>query len=302
MPWTRPTHPPGTDRVQVNILVVAPWVPWPPSSGAHLRLANMLEALSEVGELDVFLVPSAPPRDSKPPKGLRLRRHVTFVSPPAGRVRRIFRAGRWLIGSRLPYEVHEHPRRWLRRAFAQWVEARYDLVWFTRLHMYALFEDLVAGPTILDVDDVEDRKARGRLAVLRRTRAGSLDPRWPLLAVHAAVNAQRWRRFQQRTIGGVDAALVCSEDDRRRLGGTNVIVVPNGYAAPARPAGRITVSDPPTLLLQGLLSYTPNTYGALWFAKAVLPRLGRPYRESGSGSWERSTAKLRRSAPCRASP
>jgi glycosyltransferase involved in cell wall biosynthesis len=53
------------------------------------------------------------------------------------------------------------------------------------------------------------------------------------------------------------------------------VVVPNGYTAPARPLGRVTVGRPPTLLLQGLLYYTPNTYGAVWLVGTVLPHLRR---------------------------
>jgi glycosyltransferase involved in cell wall biosynthesis len=67
--------------------------------------------------------------------------------------------------------------------------------------------------------------------------------------------------------------VVCSELDRTRLGAPRTAVIPNGYAQPPRPIGRIDVGDPPTVLLAGALTYPPNADAAIYFVEEILPKI-----------------------------
>jgi glycosyltransferase involved in cell wall biosynthesis len=67
--------------------------------------------------------------------------------------------------------------------------------------------------------------------------------------------------------------IVCSDLDRHRLAQPNVVVIPNGFVEPSRPVGRITVGDPPTVLLQGFLRYRPNIEAARELVRIITPRV-----------------------------
>ena len=71
---------------------------------------------------------------------------------------------------------------------------------------------------------------------------------------------------------------MCSEVDRSALtalGIANIDVIPNVYSAPASPAGRPGVGDPPTLSLVGTLHYPPNADAARFMVRCVLPEIRR---------------------------
>ena len=69
--------------------------------------------------------------------------------------------------------------------------------------------------------------------------------------------------------------ITCSEEDRTYLGGDHVVVVPNGYERSGEMVGRIEVSQPPMILIQGSLQYRPNADGVEFFARDVMPKIRR---------------------------
>src|SRR5579864_762352 len=120
---------------QISILCIAEEFPWPPVTGYRVRLANVLHALSEIGEVDFFSVIA----DDRAiatcvvPDGLSLgRARVVRVRRKKSRV---LRFGRWSI-SRLPRTLLA--RRWLRarKELHRWARPHYDLVWFSHVDGY----------------------------------------------------------------------------------------------------------------------------------------------------------------------
>lgn len=243
--------------------------PWPPVNGYRMRLANVVEALGAVGDVDGLWV-SSDPRGVPavpPPPGL-LRRVVTVpavLRPRTGAV------ARWLAG-RLPRRVVWLDWRAARRA-AEGFEEHYDVVWCSHADTWlALHDTLPAGRTVVDLDNLEDEKLVQRRRVLHSRR----DRRWPGLRPAAsraadAVDRRRWRRQQRRIATTADAVVVCSELDRRRLGVPGAAVVPNGYDP--RPPRGPRPPGPPTVTMIGLLTYEPNLDGARAFVDEALPRL-----------------------------
>jgi len=86
-------------------------------------------------------------------------------------------------------------------------------------------------------------------------------------------NTRLWRRLQHDAARSGAALAVCSELDRSRVGLPGAVVVPNGYDAPVEPLGRVEVGTPPTILLQGYLSYGPNIDAAQRLVRDVGPHL-----------------------------
>lgn len=261
----------------MKILVVATLFPWPETTGARMRLANVVRGLSRLGEVDLFVM--AHPNREGPyvvPADVRVAR-AEVVPRPAGGVSLLQRVRR-LAPGRLPASVAgcAHPK--IVARYRDWAGGRYDLVWFSRAESYAALGCCVQGPRIVDVDDLEDRKLEAALAAedmvadAAPAEAGSRVRRH-LRRIRDAGDSTRWRRFLIDIAGGVDAVAVCSDLDRRRLGAGNAAVVPNGYAVPARSLGRLPVGEPPTILFQGLLVYAPNVDAAHFLIGRIAPRL-----------------------------
>jgi polysaccharide biosynthesis protein PslH len=262
----------------VKSLVVAQDFPWPVTIGSHLRLAQVIAAARQLGETDLFsLVPAR--RDLPtvlPPEfsGIRLE---TVVRPPPrlSASRRL----RWLLSSRLPIELVSEDPDAPRRRFEQWTAGPYDFVWFSKAATFELLGRPHLGPTVVDLDDLEDQKILSRLAAARNDAgagagAGGAAPVRRFVArTQAQMNAARWARLQKTVAADVDRVTLCSDLDASRSGLGNVVVVPNGYDPPDPPAGRDEIADPPRLLLAGNFLYPPNADAARFLVTDILPLL-----------------------------
>ena len=259
----------------MRILIVASDFPWPQIQGGHLRLATSIEALATIGEIDLFsfcddrrAAPTVPPT-------VRVERLMTVVRPESQHPLRWRIA--WLTGRGIPLEVRmQRPHGPSRLAFESWVAHHYDLVWFDRAATYELMGRPHLGPTIIDLHDLEDVKARSRAGVIRAglsRHEGVSSVRQTMAAAQAQLNARDWARFQRSVAGDVDRVLLCSDQDARRSGLENVVVVPNTYEKPPQPAGHVEVGEPAVVLFQATFDYAPNVDAADWLVAEVAPRL-----------------------------
>lgn len=252
-----------------SILVVAQDHPWPVVTGSMIRLTSVLSALAELGHVDLFAFVHEQREDPVPaPDSVPVRRVATATYHEAGFG--VGRRARWLMGR--PILVASRDWDECREQFATWAEKRYDLVWFSKAHTFEVLGRPRLGPTIVDLDDLEDHKI---LAALTARRAGGPRSvvRRRLADTQQRLDAAHWTRLQARIAASVDAVVVCSELDRVRSGLANATIVPNGYERPPAPVGRSTPGNAPTVLLAGLLFYPPNSDAATWLVRAVLPRL-----------------------------
>lgn len=256
-------------------LVVAQDFPWPTSLGTHLRLEAVLRALHELGEVDLFaLVPARRSEACVLAPEFSSVRLLTFTRPRPnfGVARRIG----WLV-RKDPIEVSQERVPGAGPALRKWAR-EYDFVWVSKGSTFDALGRPRLGPTVVDIDDLEDWKIRSRLESERERRDGapvSARARDLGARVQARLNARRWRRFQRSVASEVDRVAVCSELDASRYGVDNVVVVPNGYDPPEHPPGRGEVGDPPTLLFAGNFCYAPNSDGATWLTSEVLPHLSK---------------------------
>jgi glycosyltransferase involved in cell wall biosynthesis len=261
----------------VNILVVEKTYPWPLTSGSHIRVANIVQALASIGEVDFFHISKAPPASPSPGSREPMARLAAMQRPPSGN--RGFRRVAWLAGSRLPLEVAARDYSALHSAFRAWARPRYDLAWFGRAESYVALGDVVRAPSVLDLDDLRDHRIAGSLQLNEDdSPPGGGSPlntvfhRWAW-RIQADVNLRRWRALQRRIASSVAAVSVCSDVDRERIRAENAVIIPNGYPPPERPVGKPEIGEPPTLVLPALFRYRPNVDAARFLVEEILPRV-----------------------------
>jgi glycosyltransferase involved in cell wall biosynthesis len=248
----------------------------PVSSGGHQRAFNLVKSLTELGDVDVFFTQPVP-GDEVAEFG-RMLDGLRVHAPAAGTVP-VWRGHvRWLRTSGLPSGLGFTDRARLRSAFTQWGAARYDLALFVRIDTWYGLHGVVAGPHIVDLDDLMDTWTARRLVIRR---SGQGDPpgsawgglRSRLRDFRYRSDVSRWARLQDRVAEQADAVLTCSELDARRLGRSNVAVVPNGYELRGEPVGRVYVGPQPTFVFPGVMTYAPNIDAAQYFVRETLPLL-----------------------------
>ncbi len=259
----------------MKILVVAEDFPWPSTGGGTIRLGKIIEAVSAMGETDFYTLYDP--------------RRATLVLPPTVSVERMesvpypvtprspkWRAT-WMARRGVPIEVVMRAGDPLpRRRFESWAADSYDVVWFSTAPTFAWIGRPRLGPTVIDLVDLEDEKARQRADLLRRGPPGTgfvSSFRQTMAATQTAVNARDWRAFQRSVAHQVDRVILSSEADAQRGGLPNTVVIPNTYPRPARSQGHEWVGDPPTILLQGSLHYGPNMDAVEWLLGQVAPLL-----------------------------
>ena len=259
----------------MKILLAAEDFPWPSTGGGLIRLAKVIEAVSELGELDLFTLYDPLRTDPVLPDGLAVSRLLTARYPASGRQRR-WRPD-WLTQRGLPMEVvMRRSDRSPRDAFESWAADRYDVVWFSTAAVFAWLGRPQLGPTIIDLMDLEDVKAHQRAQLLSGAQTGggvAARVRRAVASAQARKNASDWTGLQRSVARDVHRVVLCSPADVGRSGLPNAVAIPNTYPKPERSVGHVEPADPPTILLQGSLNYPPNMDAVEWLVGEVEPLL-----------------------------
>ncbi|MFZ0667334.1 MAG: glycosyltransferase [Acidimicrobiales bacterium] len=258
----------------MKILVVGHDFPWPQVYGTNFRLAHTVNAASLIADTDFFCqvggIRSGP---FEAPPDIVLRRLETpkTVVPNASALRRL----KWITAPGKPLEVVAAHSTAMMKRFSDWVDPPYDLCWFNKAATFELMGRPKLGPTIVDLDDLEDQKIIARMAIMEEEIKGRSALRKSAARRQASLNANRWATLQMRIANEVERVALCSDLDATRFSAPNVFVVPNGYDKPLVPAGTPEVGDPPTILLQGSMRYAPNTDAARWLVDEISPLIRR---------------------------
>lgn len=270
----RPDRFSGEGGGPVRSLLVADNMPWPPLGGGLVRLAQVVEAVASVSDLDLLVF-----RDQRRSK-VQLPPTVSVLRSKGVQYPRTSTELRWRLQwaahRGIPHEVVMYcADRAPRVALHDWARPPYDVVWFSTARTFEWAGRPDLGPTIVDLDNLEDIKARLWADLLASQRPGgkrsSLGSR--LARYQARLNGSDWRRFQRSIASQVERVVIASDLDAARSGLPNVTVIPNTYPRPRQPAGNPAASKPPVVLFQGTLLYAPNIDAAQWLATDIAPHI-----------------------------
>ena len=251
--------------MNVRVLIVGAWFPYPPRWGWATRVYQLARQLAL--RHDVTLLTYATSADEENVAELeRQGIHVETVrhEAPSTAQRRTTQL-RSLLG-RTPYEPHRtYSREMQERIDRLFAREAFDVVQLESTLVWP-FRFPAGTPLVLDEHNVD-------YETYARMREGA---RSPIRKAFYLVEEGRVRRYEQdawRRSSGLVLTSAREEEMAREVSpGTATAVVPNGvdtdYFTPG--SGEI---EPQTIVFNGVLDYRPNLDAALFLADEVLPRV-----------------------------
>jgi polysaccharide biosynthesis protein PslH len=241
---------PETERATAEtrrprILLVHAWQP-DSIAGGNQRLAHVLNAAREIGDVTTFLPGTYP-----------VRRW------PWSRATGAADAADTFMARTFNYRRVRYPADAVAR-FQALRPQDFDVVILKPLGCVWRTGWVDRTRTIVDLDDVPSDQLRQRVD----------DPN-PLLRA-AKWGRYRWvRTAERRMLGEYRFVMVASEDAKVDLDHRNVTVVPNVFwPRPEMNEEPLPIERETTpILFVGSLFYTPNLRGLVWFVREVLPRV-----------------------------
>ncbi|MGH7264962.1 MAG: glycosyltransferase [Candidatus Rokuibacteriota bacterium] len=250
---------------RMEILVLAPYPPYPARSGGASRTLHLARALARHHRVSLLCFGGAVERAGLEPIREWCDAVHTVDYPAAVRRRRLYQL-RSLVGRR-SYSHHAYFSAAMAGALARLLSrGRVDLVQADASEMGYYWPLPGDALRILNTQNVEhlilDRTWRGEASRIRR--------------LFARLEARKLMRDELAACRGSDAVLAVSAVDaaalRPHAGPVPVRVVPNGVDTEFfTPGGE--PEHPGRILFTGAIGYRPNTDATCHFAERILPRI-----------------------------
>lgn len=258
-----------TDNRKKRVLCIAVRNPYPVSGGDQVRLAQQLELLTALYDVDLLYITHdrnvTPATENLP----ALRSEHAFYIP---RWRRYLQALRF-VTNRLPISVNHHTNRRVCRTAARMARGNaYDIL-FVNTPLAAVYARGVDIP--IRLMDAVDSFAMNSANGLRKTRT-------PFRKLWYTIQTPRLLRFEKECLRQFDRLSFISEIDRHYVDpeGTKSCIVGNyvdtEYWCPARDTAP-EKHGAPTITFMGKMNYEPNVLAVTSFADNILPELRRRY-------------------------
>jgi sugar transferase (PEP-CTERM/EpsH1 system associated) len=257
----------------MNILLLSPWLPWPPYDGGRIRILETLRHLSR--RHDVTLVTSVC-RSEEVEHAAVLRdlcRSIvtTVVSNRTGAV--LSRLSKGVFRRRALIQSFYYDTRLAQQVRDLTGRGAYDIIQVEFPFLTPYLE--AVGPRnrakkILTMHNIESLRFERELQLSQWG-----NRRLVLLGNHIF-----FRGWEKKALNQFDGIITVSEVERnwveRHAPGRTVGVVPNGvdtsYFSPATP---VRSAEHPYIVFTGAMDYPPNIDAACWFCNEILPVVQR---------------------------
>jgi polysaccharide biosynthesis protein PslH len=259
----------NTSPIVADILWISPICPFPPHGGNHQRNYYLLRQVARRHR--VTLLYPAPAGALDVPEGLAEICVAVFPVAPShdeadGRLRRVGARLRSVRSGIPPFFVPGGLSNLVRRAQA----LRQDLPFDIAFGGLSVAEAVMAAPARVRI--IDDQNAEGEL----HRRLMQREP----LGLRKLARLHDWcavARYEARVLPAVDAVTVCSDRDRHILlphanPDRQLLVVPNGVDLQSVHF-RGDTHDPRMVIMIGAMSYAPNTDGAIFLVREVMPEV-----------------------------
>lgn len=251
----------------MNILLLAPWLPWPAHDGARIRMLETARFLSR--RHTVFLI--APTyTDGERDLATKLESDgisVHAVPVPDGSLARLKRMCAGLVAGKAPIQAfhRNHAIAQCISNLTEQVDFQIVQIEFSFLSHYLRAIRGASRPrTILSMHNVESLRFERELQFSA----------WNARRLVVLADRYLFPRWEQRAVQSFDGVVAVSEAEatwiRRHAPRVNVKLVPNGVDVDFfRPHPATNLAQ--TVVFTGSMDYPPNIDAVLWFADAILP-------------------------------
>lgn len=264
-----------------RILLCTSHCPAGPTYGSQLRTLNVARYLGAVGEVGIVLFLLADVEETflrATEEEFDVRGVFKFMPRP--------KTGVWdRIRCELdPYYTNTHGLRVSDADAASFekILAQYDVVWFHGIKIPNSLGKRVWYNAILDIDDIPSQFFESLCRNARGLARKILEYRKVL----------QWKRRESVLLDRFSVVAVCSEADRKLLGGSNrICLVPNGFDHCELPEG-VQKANPPHIGFIGTLEYMPNQQGIAWFIDEVWEKIRQRFPNARLRLVGKGTEKL----------
>jgi sugar transferase (PEP-CTERM/EpsH1 system associated) len=258
----------------MNILVLSPWLPWPPFGGALIRILETLRWIAERHRVTLLALLRDPEQEQyvKELNGLCERVITTMLSDDTPSVLRRLSAG--LVRGRPLIQSMHYNRTMADHLWSLTSQNHYDIIHVEFSFMAPYLDSvnpLSQARRVLVMHNVETRRFSRELRFANGTR------RLALLTDHLLFKT--WEEEAVRRFHGIVAVSPLEQHwIREQVPDAAIAVLPNGVNitqfAPAD-----TTGGSRTIVFTGLMNYPPNIDAVIWFCNAVLPIIHRTHPE-----------------------
>lgn len=252
----------------MNILVVAPFVPWPLNNGGRIRIFSIVQALARRHHVTLVCLAESATQPLGPLPEV-CRRVVPVVHRPHAAVNVL----KFLFGPN-PYNVERFRSPSLLAAIRDLRRDSIDVVDIEHAQMWSCSTACEGLPIVLGTHNVESDIVRQLANACRN----------PLKRMLYRIETAKMRRFEEHAWRSCDRCLTVSEKEREVVVAagvtpSRVLTVPNGVDL-----ARLTFGPRPgrkRFLFLGGLDYRPNEDALQWLLAEIWPRVraGAPQAE-----------------------
>jgi sugar transferase (PEP-CTERM/EpsH1 system associated) len=261
----------------LNILILSPWLPWPPYDGARIRILETLRFLSQRHRVSLIAPLYRPEEEAHVGNIRNLCADSDVVLVPNGTSARLRRLCSGLAAGLPPVQAYHRNAAMAERVRNVTSETSFDIVHveFSFLaHYLGALSPRCQARTVLSMHNIESTRFDRELAVAP----------WNTRRLVLLGNRSLFPNWEQRAVRAFDGVLAVSEDDRAwikdQAPAAAVRLAPNGvdveYYAPW-PVSSVSSS----VVYVGAMDYPPNEDAVVWFADEILPSLRAGQAEMG---------------------
>jgi glycosyltransferase involved in cell wall biosynthesis len=257
----------------VNILQIAPQVPYPLLDGGKVGIFNITRHLAERGHLVTLL---AFDRESGYDyTGLKRYCELQTVSHST----RNSKLGAALnLMSSIPYNISKYRSLKFEQALSSLLKKRkFDVIHIDHLHMASYAEvcrQYSSAPIILREHNVESVIMDRYAEVMKN----------PLMRRYLRLQVRRLRRHESAMLKSVDACCAITEIDAEKILALQpesiVSTVPVGIDETYFECSDVNQKSPPSVVFFGALDWIPNQDAVQWFVNSVFPIVARSFPET----------------------
>lgn len=246
-----------------NVILIAPYVPYPPTSGGKVRTWNLLRRLSGQHAFTLLCLQRSPDEE----------RYVEHLLPYVKEIHLFQRHPLWSPGNVLraafsptPFLISGNTHAGLTHLLSDLIDTgRYDLIHAETLYVAQHVPPDCPLPVVLVDHNVESQMAR------RYCQESGLSWRRAFWALESWRTDHAERELCQQADVLVAMSEVDADHLRRFAPDRPCLIAPNGVDTDEfAPSGAAEYPDP-TLVFVGSFRHRPNTHGVLRFAREVWP-------------------------------